>query len=227
MTTEATVGELVKAVNAVMADVGYVKATGRNTQQNYNYTSDEDLLKAIQPAMAAHGLALIPAAISEVETDAAYQTKTGGTMWRRAAIVTYNLAHTSGAVMPVTVYAEGCDTADKGAVKLMTAAYKYALRQAFAIPTGDDAERDVKVGAEPGSAVNGYAKANGKPKATGAPEDVAAVLTMLDDAATTEDFESAKAFAKAAWKRMTDAEQATVTAAVKATEATLASMVPA
>lgn len=92
--------------------------------------------------------------------------------------------------------------------------------------SGDLDEGD-EIADTPQAPVIGGAKTNGGPKAAGAPNDVAAVLAMLDDAATTEDFEAAKAFAKAAWGRMTGAEQATVAAAVKATEATLASMVPA
>lgn len=159
-------GPLVAAVNAVMADVGYVRATGFNQQQRYTYTSDEDLLKALQPAMASHGLALIPVALSEVQRDIAYETKAGSAMWRVSAVVTYNLCHTSGAAMGVSVYAEGADTADKCASKLMTSAYKYALRQAFAIPTGDDSERDVKTGQE---AMNGTPNRGSPPPPPSAP----------------------------------------------------------
>lgn len=75
--------------------------------------------------------------------------------------------------------------------------------------------------------VNGHAKTNGKPKATGAPDDVVIVLAMLDSAATADDLEAAKTFGRAAWGRMTPAEQATVTAAIKAADETLASMSPA
>lgn len=90
--------------------------------------------------------------------------------------------------------------------------------------SGDLDEGD-EIADSPQAPVNGYAKANGK--AAGDPEAVAAILEMLDDAATADEFESAKAYAKAGWKRMSAAEQATVTAAVKAAGETLASMVPA
>lgn len=79
--------------------------------------------------------------------------------------------------------------------------------------SGDLDEGD-EIADAPQAPVNGYAKASGK--AAGDPEAVAAVLALLDDAATTEDFEAAKAYAKAGWKRMSAVEQATVTAAVKA-----------
>lgn len=91
--------------------------------------------------------------------------------------------------------------------------------------SGDLDEGDEIADTPQAAPVNGYAKTSGK--AAGNPEAVAAVLALLDDAATADEFESAKAYAKAGWKRMSAAEQATVTAAVKAAGDTLASMAAA
>lgn len=82
--------------------------------------------------------------------------------------------------------------------------------------SGDLDEGDEIADTPQAAPVNGYAKANGKATAAGDPEAVATVLAMLDNATTTEDYEDAKAFAKTAWKRMSGAEHATVTTAVKA-----------
>lgn len=232
---DSNIGELVKAVNLVMAAVGYVRGTGRNTQQNYTYTSDEDLLRAIQPAMVEAGLALIPVAVT-AETDVAYQTKSGGAMWRRAGTVAYNLVHTSGAIMPVTVYAEGADTADKAAAKMMTSAYKYALRQVFAVPTGDNAEADHKIGQEalaasapPPRQTNGASK--GKPPASKASNyavaltDLPTVLASLKAAQSEADLNAAKSDGRVLWNGLTADERVTLQEAIEKAETTLAGMV--
>ena len=53
-------------------------------------------------------------------------------------ISTYRLSHISGQYEDIQVLGEGSDSLDKAANKAMTVAYKYALRQAFLIETGDD-----------------------------------------------------------------------------------------
>jgi len=136
-----TLGKLAGAVCAVMVDVGYVQQTGKNLQQNYKYASDEDLLKAVQPAMAAHGLALLPMGVAAVTVEHA-PTKAGGAQYRTEVEVSYLLVHTSGEWYDLHMAGAGVDGQDKGVYKALTGAYKYLLRQLFAIPTGEDAERD-------------------------------------------------------------------------------------
>lgn len=135
-----SLGELAAAICNVMEDLGYVKATGINTQQGYTYTSDEDLLKALQPLLVKHGLVLMPVGF-ESETQR-FQTAKGAPMWRSDVAVTYRLVHKSGESMTLQSGGAGTDSLDKDPYKALTGAYKYILRQTFAVPTGDDAERD-------------------------------------------------------------------------------------
>jgi len=132
---------LVAAVCAVMDEVGMVAKGGYNEQQRYRYASDVDLLKALQPAMASHGLMMAPCDIVHGEAHEK-ATKKGGTMIVRTVTVSYELRHVSGESMVVMTAGEGMDSGDKSLYKALTGAYKYALRQTFAIPTGDDAEVD-------------------------------------------------------------------------------------
>ena len=123
---------LASAICAVMQSVGYVQKTGNNTHHRYRYASDADLLRALQPAMAEHGLAMWPCHVERHDSD---------TMCH--LVVTYELRHTSGETACIMVPGSGSATKgseDKGAYKAMTGAYKYALRQLFAVPTGDDPE---------------------------------------------------------------------------------------
>ena len=123
------VGELVEAIAQVTGAVGYVQKTGRNTHHRYTYASDEDLARAIGPALAEHGLAIMP---HRIDT-----TRDGD---RVTLIVTWRIAHESGQWMTIATVGEGCDKQDKAAYKAMTGARKYLLRLVFCIATGDDAE---------------------------------------------------------------------------------------
>ena len=123
---------LASAVCAVMKDVRHVTKTGRNDHHKYNYASDADLLIALQPAMAVHGLILLPA-------DVAWSNSGD----RVDLIMTYELCHTSGESRRVQAAGSGIDKQDKAAYKAQTGCLKYALRQAFLIPTGDDAEAHI------------------------------------------------------------------------------------
>jgi hypothetical protein len=134
-------GELVKAVCAVMGEVRNVEKSGRNSFHGYDYASEADFLRALQPAMAKHGLALLPAAMRAEMVDAPATAK-GKPQKLTHLLVTYTLAHTSGQSMPVQTVGCGIDGEDKGAYKAMTGALKYALRQVFLVPTGDDPEED-------------------------------------------------------------------------------------
>jgi len=132
------IGELVKAIGAVMGTVGYVRQTGKNTHHKYSYTSDEDFATAVQPAMAEHGLAMVPCGCTV--------DRSGD---RSTVIQTWRVAHTSGEWMQLQMPGEGVDKQDKGTAKALTAARKYALRHLFCVPTGEDPEKEAKVNGEP------------------------------------------------------------------------------
>ncbi len=129
-------GEITKAICAVMADVPYVQKTGRNDFHRFDYASEADLLHALQPAMAKHGLSLAPTTIERIATVGT--TSKGKPSLLTTLIVGYRLSHTSGETMDLMGIGEGADGEDKGAYKAMTGALKYVLRSLFLLPTGTD-----------------------------------------------------------------------------------------
>lgn len=133
--------ELVKAVCAVMTEVPWIHKGGKNPEFNYSYLSDADIALALQPVMAKHGLALIPVACEVTMSEHRPPRGDKSAQWRADVIMTYRLYHTSGACIPVQVAGSGVDTQDKAIPKALTAAWKYAMRQTFAVPSGDDAEK--------------------------------------------------------------------------------------
>jgi hypothetical protein len=135
MTTEKTPNELVRAVNAVMSDVGYIQKDGKS-KQGYTYASDAGLLRKVQPSMAKNGLTIAP---TEMHLEkGVWKSKKGEQIVMVHVLVTYTLMHISGERMTLQAWGCGWDFLDKAVSKAMTMAFKYVLRQTFAIPTGDD-----------------------------------------------------------------------------------------
>lgn len=129
-----SIGKLVAALGAVMADVGYVRGTGQNSHHKYSYTSDEDLAAAVQPALVRHGVILAPVAC---------QVDRAGD--RCVVVQTWRVAHSSGEWMQIESAGEGVDKQDKSVAKSLTGSRKYLLRHLLCIPTGDDIEREATV----------------------------------------------------------------------------------
>lgn len=134
-------GGLVTAINEVMREVKYLQKTGHNKFHNYKYASEADMKAALQPAMAKHGLALLPVAI-EYSTVEVQKTAKGKEQYRTDMRVKFKMLHSSGESEIVEVVGCGIDGEDKGAYKAMTGAIKYALHTAFLVPTGEDPEED-------------------------------------------------------------------------------------
>ena len=106
MNQSEQIGELVAAIGAIMADVGYVRGTGRNTHHGYKYTSDEDLAASIQPALVKHGVAIFPIA-SEIE-------RSGD---RTVITQTFRVGHSSGQWMQLQIPARASTSKTRGRPK--------------------------------------------------------------------------------------------------------------
>jgi hypothetical protein len=131
MTQSENIGDLTAAIAAAMGSIGYVRQTGQNTHHRYSYASDEDLAKAVNPALVEHGLAISPAGMHVDRPSSGLACVT----------VTWRVSHSSGQWMTLATVGEGADKQDKAVAKSMTMARKYLLRLLFCIATGDDAER--------------------------------------------------------------------------------------
>lgn len=118
---------------------GYVQKTGKmdNFGGRYTYAKETDFIAAIRPLMELHGVTIRPIRM-DVVTNETFTRAKGGTAYRVVIQATYELMHTSGDRAEVQAFGEGQDGGDKAFNKAMTAAMKYALRQAFCVETGDD-----------------------------------------------------------------------------------------
>ena len=131
------------AINAVQNDLNKVGITKnrKNTQQNYNFRGIDDVYNALSPLLAQHGLCILPRILTR--TCEERQTKSGGSMSYVTVEAEFDfVCAKDGSRHVVRTFGEAMDSADKATNKAMSAAYKYAAFQAFAIPTEGDNDAD-------------------------------------------------------------------------------------
>ena len=133
--------QLISAVAEELSNAG-IKKTQRNNQgTGYNFRGIDDVYNAIGPLLAKHGLSILPRTLSR---DCVERTSGQG---RALFYVTVDMefdfvsAH-DGSKHTVKMYGEAMDSGDKATNKAMSAAYKYAMFQAFCIPTEGDNDAD-------------------------------------------------------------------------------------
>lgn len=131
-----------EAIAAIYSSInGYVQKT-KSEGLRYSFASEADLIAKLRPAMVEQGVFVHIQEYRDVERSVVTTSK-GGSMnvCLLKAVVRFTHA-ASGTFIEVHALGEGADSGDKAGNKAMTCAYKYALRQTFAIETGDDPDRD-------------------------------------------------------------------------------------
>lgn len=132
----------ISAVTADLAKIGIAKAR-KNTQQGYKFRGIDDVYNALAPLLSQHKLLILPQALERTTSTA--QTKGGGTLYFVVLKVQFAfISAVDGSSFAVVQYAEGMDSADKATNKASSAAYKYAVIQAFAIPVEGTPDADAE-----------------------------------------------------------------------------------
>ena len=134
-----------KAINAVQAELAQTGITKdrRNQQQGYNFRGIDDVFNALSPLLARHGLCILPRVIEHRQTER--QTSKGGMLFYTVIKAEFDfVCAEDGSKHTVTTIGEAMDSGDKSSNKAMSAAYKYAAFQAFAIPTEGDHDADAQ-----------------------------------------------------------------------------------
>lgn len=130
----------ISAVQAQLAIEGIAKDS-RNAQQGYNFRGIDAVYNALSPILALHKLCILPRILKRevVEREsAANKALFYVTVEAEFDIV----AAEDGSKHIVRTFGEAMDSGDKATNKAMSAAYKYAVMQAFAIPTQGDNDAD-------------------------------------------------------------------------------------
>lgn len=129
---------LVEKLVEVLGKVERVAKRGTNETQRYKYATEADIVEEVRGHLAEVGVLLIPS-VTKLE----WRVIEGRNGPINIATVFMTFTFKDGAEeIGVPVVGEGMDSGDKNVYKAMTGALKYALKQTFLIPTGDDPEKD-------------------------------------------------------------------------------------
>ena len=121
---------------SVMREVEAIKKDRENKMQGYSFRGIDDVYNALHDSMAKNGIFCIPRVLSERTEDR--ETSKGTYLIYRVLSIEYDMMDETGNKITIgPVIGEGMDTGDKASNKAMAVAHKYALLQAFMIPTND------------------------------------------------------------------------------------------
>lgn len=127
---------VLKALLAVMAEVGVVGKDGWNEQQRFNFRGIDAVLDRVGPLLHKHGVVPIP--IVEQQTYRDVEVGNKRTQMREATVqVRYRFCAVDGSYVDAVVPGEALDSGDKGTSKAMSVAYRTVLIQTLAIPTSE------------------------------------------------------------------------------------------
>lgn len=134
---QRTIFERMAAILAALPAIG---KTQQNTSQGFAFRGIDDVLNALNPLLAEHGVFYLPEVLERI--DGERHTKGGTTMYVVNLHVRYTFYGLRGDSVVASAWGEGTDMGDKATNKAMTGAQKYALVQAFAISTEEASKSD-------------------------------------------------------------------------------------
>lgn len=128
--------DVYKAINAVQKDlvtIGIGKDS-KNKFDNYMFRGIDALYNALSPLLAKHGLCILPRILTRESTER--KSAKGGSLFYVVVDAEFDFVSAKdGSKHTIRMFGEAMDRGDKATNKAITAAYKYAAFQVFAIPT--------------------------------------------------------------------------------------------
>jgi ERF superfamily len=131
---------------AMVAIAGDLSKTGiakdrRNEQQNFRFRGIDDVMNAVSPTFAKHGVVFLPVYTDYPDVERITGKGTTLIYAKVKGDFTYVSAK-DGSSVTVTTFGTAMDSGDKATNKAMSAALKYALLQTFLIPTESSEDAD-------------------------------------------------------------------------------------
>ena len=141
--------EKMAAITAELQTVAKNLTVSTGGKNSYKAVSERDILDAVKPVEAKHGVYSYPVdrevlESNLLESESTYNgqtTKKTTFMTRIKTIYRFVNVEKPEEYIETTVFSEGIDAQDKGSGKAMTYADKYALMKAYKISTGDDPDQ--------------------------------------------------------------------------------------
>jgi hypothetical protein len=125
----------------VMGGIGHIPKRGRNDFFGYDYATEADVADAVRTALVAEGVVMIPSIVDVREREVLTRRNQKEIVTTVTLDVTF-IDGDSGQTFTFQMAGAGQDGGDKGIMKAISAAMKYAQLKALSLPTGDDPEAD-------------------------------------------------------------------------------------
>ena len=146
---ERNIFQRMAAITAELQTVAKNLTVPTGGKNSYKAVSERDILDAVKPIEAKHGVYSYPVSrnvleSNMLESESTYNGQTKKTttfMTRIETLYRFVNVDKPEEYIETVTFAEGIDTQDKGSGKAMTYADKYALMKAYKISTGDDPDQ--------------------------------------------------------------------------------------
>lgn len=129
--------QAINEVQSALSKVGITKDRFNKQGEGYKFRGIDDVFNTISPLLAEYKLCILPRVISRDCVERVSQR--GAALFYVILEVEFDfISAEDGSKHVIRTFGEAMDTGDKATNKAMSAAYKYAAIQAFAIPTEGD-----------------------------------------------------------------------------------------
>jgi len=125
---------------AILREITHIGKDKENTQQGFNFRGIDQVMNELHGLFAKHGVFVTSKVVWGTREDRT--TKNGGNLIYSVIDVEFAFYATDGSHVSSTTRGEAMDSADKATNKAMSVALKYALLQAFMIPTEEMKDPD-------------------------------------------------------------------------------------
>jgi hypothetical protein len=136
MTEIPQVYSAIAAVTRSLSKKGIAK-NRTNRDSGYAFRGIDDIYAALSPLFARHRLCLLPRVLEQERQS--HRTEKGDLLFTTCVRVAFDIVSVAdGSQHTISTFGEAADAGDKGMPKALSAAFKYAVIQAFCIPIGSE-----------------------------------------------------------------------------------------
>lgn len=193
--------EAINKVQEELAHLGISKNRTNTQGASYKFRGIDDVYNTLSPLLAKHGLCILPRVLSRECVER--QSGAGKPLFYVTVDAEFDFVSAEdGSKHTVKTFGEAMDSGDKATNKAMSAAFKYAAFQAFAIPTEGDNDAD--------ATTHDVAPRQQKAANAPAPMSDSEVNFCINEMRICTDLETLKGIFAGAYKRANDDQKVTI-----------------
>lgn len=133
-----------KQMAAILSDINAITKGRTNSQgASFKYRGIDDIYNELHGSFAKYDVFCTTNILERSQIER--QSKSGGALFYTTCKIQFTFYAADGSNVSSTVIGEAMDSGDKGTNKCMAIAHKYALLQAFLVPTEEEKDPDGQI----------------------------------------------------------------------------------